>query len=110
MPAWNDHHYARAQEFVRLLSEVLVAENNTPDLTAAPFQISTTPASPPVPLKKSLPPFPLPAGAVIPPPAPAPTPAPVKAPVAAPAAASAAPANPAPTTAAGLFKKMPWKK
>lgn len=90
MPPWNDTHYARAQEFVSLLAEAIAtAGAETPDLTAAPFP---RPAAGPAP-----------ASALVSAPAPAPAPA-------ASAPAPVPPASAAPATAAGLFKKMPWKK
>jgi hypothetical protein len=99
MPTWNDHHYARAQEFTRLLAEALAAAKSPQsaaapalELTGAPFLRTAPTPTAPVPAA---------------PPAPAHTTA----------ATPAAPAPPAPVapptaghTAASVFKKIPWKK
>lgn len=94
MTTWNETHYARAQEFTRLLSAALAAAQaaapTTPAIerTAPPF---SRPASPPSPAPAALvPPAPLPAVDPTPPP---PSPAPAAGP-----------------SAASVFKKIPWKK
>ncbi len=83
MTAWNEIHYARAQEFTRLLSAALA--DATP-VTLSPAAMSVLPAPSAV--------------------APAPTPAPPAEPLPTSTAAPSA----APTTGANLFKKIPWKK
>jgi hypothetical protein len=75
MPAWNEAHYTRAREFIRLLRSAV----------AAP----AADVAPPLPSVAALARSSLLLPAAPAPPAPAPIPA---------------------TTAAGLFKKMPWKK
>lgn len=87
MPSWNETHYARAQEFTRLLVDALAA-------VPAPSVRSAPPAA-----------------------APAPAPAPVATPPSSAepllAAIDLTPAVPPPAppaTGANLFKKIPWKK
>lgn len=89
MPAWNELHYSRAQEFVRLIADALTASTTNP-----------APAAPP---GKAL------AGALFRSASPAPgspvhAPAAAKAPAAQPAASAPGP------TAASVFNKIPWKK
>lgn len=92
MPSWNEHHYARSAEFVRLVAEAVAPSRREPAVAPAPAPVATSPLA-----AKPFPPL---GGR----------------PVAAPAAAAPAPA-PAPAaepaekpTAASVFKKMPWKK
>ena len=46
MPAWNETHYARAQEFTRLLAEALAAAPTPISAPSVP-SVATTPAQPP---------------------------------------------------------------
>ena len=90
MTAWNDHHYARAQEFARLLADALSSAKapalspTEPDVTSAPFVRPPLPAS-----------------------AAASAPAPAAGPATAPAPSTAAAPGP---SASSVFKKIPWKK
>ena len=85
MNAWNETHYARAQEYTRLLSRALSVA--APATAANPATALASVVSPVI--------------ASPPPPSPAASFAPV--PPAAPAPAGAQPA-------ANLFKQIPWKK
>lgn len=95
MPTWNDHHYARAQEFTRLLAEALSAAKSPESLSAsAPaLELTTAPFLRPAPLTAA-PPSPT---AAPPPATPPPSAPPAPAPAAGPSASS-------------VFKKIPWKK
>ena len=85
MSSWNELHYARAQEFVRLIADALTVTTPNPAAGHAP--------------SKAL------AGALFRSAAPAPS---------LPAPGPAAPKSPAATTpsptAASVFNKIPWKK
>ena len=90
MTTWNETHYARAQEFTRLLSDALAAAG------------AAAPASPA--MERTAPPFPRPIVPSAPPPA---------APVPKAAEPTPPPPSPAPVagpSAASVFKKIPWKK
>lgn len=85
MSAWNESHYARAQEFVRLIADALTAGISPPPPAAAPG--------------KAL------AGALFRSASPG-----AAANAAAPAAAKPPAAGAPGPTAASVFNKIPWKK
>jgi hypothetical protein len=89
MSSWNEIHYARAQEFVRLIADTLAPPAASPAPAAAPGKA----------LAGALFRSASPAGG-----SPAYAPAPPKA-----TAGLPAPTAPGPT-AASVFNKIPWKK
>ncbi|MBI4622311.1 MAG: hypothetical protein HY736_03690 [Verrucomicrobia bacterium] len=89
MSSWNELHYARAQEFVRLVADALVASTAAPAPAPAPG--------------KAL------AGALFRTASPA-LASPAQAPVAPAGTAVPAAAVAAGPTAAAVFNKIPWKK
>lgn len=86
MNAWNETHYARAREFLRLVAEAV-----------GPPAYPATDMPPPAMVRAPLPPAPPPAAPAAPPAGPAPVVAPAPAPTPGPSAAS-------------VFKKIPWGK
>lgn len=90
MTTWNETHYARAQEFTRLLSDALAVAQSAAPATAA--------------IERTAPPF---ARPIVPP---APPPAAPVPPAAAPTPPPPSPAPAAGPSAASVFKKIPWKK
>lgn len=86
MPAWNELHYSRAQEFARVIADAITGQASAPAIQPAP------------------------AASIAPPRSQVPAVAPRAIPPAAPAPVAPTPAPAAKPTAASVFNKIPWKK